>query len=264
MLVLYHAYNSVCSQKVRLALFEKGVDWSGVILNLSQGDQFRPEYIKMNPSAVVPTLKHDGRVVIESSVINEYIDDAFDGPPLKTPDAYGRALTRLWTKQLDEGVHVMVNTLSFAIALRLPVVAMTPSMRESRINGIPDPVRRAKMREMVERGLDSPLVDGALARFDKLFGDMETQLATTSWLAGETYSLADIGLAAYVHRLDRVGLSPMWTRKRPRLTIWYQRLRARPAFDKAFRDFELPEQVTLMTDAGVKAWQVIEKKLNAL
>ena len=263
MIVLHHAYNSVCSQKVRLALFEKGIEWAGEILDLSKGEQFRPAYMRMNPNAVVPTLVHDGRVVIESTVINEYIDDAFDGPALRPADPYGRALMRLWTKQPDEGVHVTVNTLSFAIALRLPVLTMTSEQREARINGIPDPARRDKMREMIERGVDSPLVDAALARFDKLFGDMDAQLAKTAWLAGETYSLADIGLAAYVHRIDRLGLSPMWTERRPRLTGWLAQLRARPAHSKAFAEYELPEHLKLMADGGVEAWPAIEKKLLA-
>ena len=261
MIVLHHAYNSVCSQKVRLALFEKGVEWSGEILDLSRGDQFQPAYLRMNPNAVVPTLVHDGRVVIESTVINEYIADAFDGPALRPADPYGRALMRLWTKQPDEGVHVAVNTLSFAIALRLPVLRMAPEQREARINGIPDPVRRDKMREMVERGVESPLVDAALARFDKLFSDMEAQLAETAWLAGEAYSLADIGLAAYVHRIDRLGLSPMWTAGRPRLTGWLARLRARPAHDRAFAAYELPEHLKLMADGGAEAWPAIAKRL---
>ena len=264
MVVLYHAHNSVCSQKVRLALFEKGIAWSSEILDLSRGDQFQPAYMHMNPGAVVPTLKHDGRVMIESTVINEYLDEAFDGPVLKPADAYGRALMRLWTKQPDEGVHVTVNTLSFALALRVPVLRMTPEQREARINGIPDPVWRDKMRAMVERGVDSPLVDVALARFDKLFGDMEAQLSKTAWLAGDTYSLADIGLAAYVHRMERLALAPMWTRTRPKLTDWFARLRARPAHRKAFADFELPAHLKLMADGGAEAWPAIEKKLDAL
>ena len=263
MIVLHHAYNSVCSQKVRLALFEKGVEWQGEILDLSKGEQFHPAYMRMNSNAVVPTLVHEGRVVIESTVINEYIDDAFDGPSLRPASAHDRALMRLWTKQPDEGVHVSVNTLSFAIALRLPVLKMTAEQREARINRIPDPVRRDKMREMVERGIDSPLVDSALARFEKLFGDMEAQLAQSHWLAGDTYSLADIGTAPYVHRMDRLGLSPMWSRRRPRVTDWLARLRTRSAHHQAFAKYELPEHLKLMADGGAEAWPAIAKKLAA-
>ena len=78
MLTLYHGRTSVCSVKARLALAEKGVDFDSKLLTL-RGDQFDPAYMKLNPNAVVPTLVHDGRVIIESTVIMHYIDEAFAG-----------------------------------------------------------------------------------------------------------------------------------------------------------------------------------------
>ena len=63
MVTLYHGRTSVCSIKARLALAEKGVDWDGKLLTL-RGDQFDPAYMKLNPNAVVPTLVHDGKVII--------------------------------------------------------------------------------------------------------------------------------------------------------------------------------------------------------
>lgn len=264
MLYLYHGDSSVCSQKVRLALAEKGVQWTGELLNLGKGDQFRPDYVKLNPNAVVPTIRHGDHVIIESTVINEYVDDAFDGPPLKPATPYGRAVMRLWTKIPDEGIHVDVNTLSYAIYLRLPVLKLPPDQQAARIDGIPDPVRREKMREMVTRGVDSPLVDGALQRFDRLFAQMEKRLAVSPWLAGDTYSLADAGLTAYVHRLDLLGLTPMWSRARPALTTWFNRIRERPSFKLAIVDFEPQEKVDGMRDAGRQCASKLEAKLAAL
>ena len=68
MVRLYHGRTSVCSVKARLALAEKGIDWEGQLLTL-RGDQFDHVYLKLNPNAVVPTIVHDGTVIIESSVI---------------------------------------------------------------------------------------------------------------------------------------------------------------------------------------------------
>ena len=81
MLELYDNGNSVCAQKVRVALAEKGLEWKRHDLTL-RGDQFDPQYMKLNPNGVVPTLVHDGRVVTESSVILYYLDEAFPTPPL--------------------------------------------------------------------------------------------------------------------------------------------------------------------------------------
>jgi glutathione S-transferase len=88
---LYHNDMSVCAQKVRFALAEKKLAWEGRHLNLRAGDQQKPEYLKLNPKAVVPTLVDSGMVIIESTVINEYLDDAYPEPRLKPADAGGRA-----------------------------------------------------------------------------------------------------------------------------------------------------------------------------
>jgi glutathione S-transferase len=67
-LELYHNINSVCAQKVRIALKEKGQEAKEHLLTL-QGDQNDPAYLKLNPNGVVPTLVHDGNVIVESSLI---------------------------------------------------------------------------------------------------------------------------------------------------------------------------------------------------
>ena len=71
---LYHHGSSVCAGKVRFALGEKNLAWQGHYLDILRGDQFAPEYQKLNPKAVVSTLVHDGNVIVESTIINEYID----------------------------------------------------------------------------------------------------------------------------------------------------------------------------------------------
>ena len=85
-LELYHNALSSCSQKVRLVLAEKGLDFESRDVNLVTGEQHAPDYVKLNPNHVVPTLVHDGRVLIESSLINEYLEDAFPKPALWPAD----------------------------------------------------------------------------------------------------------------------------------------------------------------------------------
>ena len=106
MLELYHFGFSTCSQKVRLVLAEKQLDFVSHEIDILGGGQHDPAYVQLNPNHVVPTLVHDGAVLIESTLINEYLDDAFPEMPLRAGDA-GRAGTRLrlWTKLLDEKVH---------------------------------------------------------------------------------------------------------------------------------------------------------------
>jgi glutathione S-transferase len=89
MFELYHSINSVCAQKVRIALKEKEQEAKDHIMTL-RGDQFDPAYLALNPNGVVPTLVHDGKPIIESSLILYYIDDAFPKPPLMPKHPYQR------------------------------------------------------------------------------------------------------------------------------------------------------------------------------
>ena len=91
MIELYHFAFSTCSQKVRLVLAEKGLEFVSHEVNIIGGqEQHDPEYVKLNPKHVVPTLVHDGRVFVESSLIIKYLDDAFPDPPMRPADALGR------------------------------------------------------------------------------------------------------------------------------------------------------------------------------
>ena len=82
MLILYDFGNSVCCQKVRITLVEKGLAWKARHVDLFKTEQYDPEYLKLNPKGVVPTLVHNGTAIIESTLICEYIDDTFPDPPL--------------------------------------------------------------------------------------------------------------------------------------------------------------------------------------
>ena len=155
---------------------------------------------------MVPTLVDGDIVVPESNVINEYLDERFPDPPLKPAEPFGRARMRLWTKQLDEGVHdAGIAVLSFALAFRhqyRPAAKPGRNMLES----IPDPVKRERRRDVIEKGLDSPHFRIAIARLLKLYGDMDAALSQHAWLAGDRYSIADAAFTPYVVRLDHLDV----------------------------------------------------------
>src|SRR5688500_3928108 len=116
MITLYHHNLSVCSQKVRLLLEEKKLQWEGRFVDLVKGEHLRPEFLKLNPRALVPTIVHDGAVVIESTVIPEYLEDAFPAASFPPSEPALRAQTRVWSKLPDEGLHTACATISFASA----------------------------------------------------------------------------------------------------------------------------------------------------
>jgi ganglioside-induced differentiation-associated protein 1 len=180
-----------------------------------KGDQFAPEYRKLNPKAVVPTLVHDGNVIVESTVVNEYLDETFTDVPLKPKSAVERAEMRVWTKAVDENLHPACGEITFASCHRHIV------RRLRRTN-----FRRSSKKEIVMQGLDASGIGETFRLYDGYLGKMEKALATRPWLAGETFSLADIAVTPYVNRLGMLGMAPMWEGKRPYVTGWFNRIMA--------------------------------------
>jgi len=161
MLELYHSINSVCAQKVRIALAEKELPYKEHLMTLG-GDQFDPAYMKLNPNAVVPTLIHDGQPIIESSVILYYLDEAFPEKSLMPVAPLARAKVRLFNKLIDEYVHNSCTILTFATAFRPGLLKMTPEEREAGFAKAPSKQRSAYKRDVVAHGLDSRFVKDAV------------------------------------------------------------------------------------------------------
>jgi glutathione S-transferase len=260
MIELYHNDMSVCAQKVRFALGEKALKWKSHHLNLRAGDQQQPDYVKLNPNAVVPTLIDDGKTIIESTVINEYIDDAYPELRLRPSDAAARARMRLWTKQLDEGVHVATRIISNVIAFRHQKLALGTEALKALHEKMPDPEKREESWENINRGVKSRYFLDAVRRFDKLLAHMEAALAENIWLAGQEFSLADIGYAPYVLRLQDLQLQLLWD-KRPHIPAWFERVAARRGYREGVEDWPNESYATLMKEKGLEVQSLIKATL---
>ncbi|MBT5456568.1 MAG: glutathione S-transferase family protein, partial [Rhodospirillaceae bacterium] len=132
----------MCCQKVRITLCEKGQDWEAVSVDLFKGEQYDPNYLKMNPKGVVPTLVHDGRAVTESTLICEYIDSVFPDPPLAPSDPLLRSRMQFWSKLVDEGLFEGVAAISFSAMFRERMKNAPEEIRQARFRNIGDPRRR--------------------------------------------------------------------------------------------------------------------------
>ena len=258
-LVLHHASLSSCSQKVRLVLAEKGLEFESVEIDLVAGGQHAPEYVKLNPSHVVPTLVHDGAVLVESTLINEYLDDAFPGMPLRPSDPVSRHAMRLWVKRIDEQVHPAAGILTYAIGARPIALQQSAEVREAAIAAIPDPVRREGRRSVLEHGVKAPEFAGALRRFVELLDDMEQALAKQSWLSGATFGLADAAALPYVLRLEHLAMTPLLAASaRPKVADWLARVAARPAYATAVAEWLPAPAIELFRAHGEAVWGDVE------
>lgn len=231
-LELYHAPQSTCSQKVRIALAEKNLDWVDRRVNLAKNEQLRPEYLKLNPNGVVPTLVHDGNVVIDSSVILEYLDEVFPTPSLTPADPVRRAQMRAWMRFLEEVPTVAIRVPSFHMALAKRFNALDESEFRKTEADV-RPLRKNFYRRMGPQGFSDEDVAASLDELQRTVDRMEAALEKGSWLLGDDYTLADIIVTPSIDRMNDLGLSAMWS-NRPRVAAWYARMQARPAFKKAY------------------------------
>ena len=260
---LYHNDMSVCSQKVRLVLHEKRLKPKEHYLNLRLSESMTPEYLKLNPNGVVPTLIDHGQPIIESTVINEYLEDAYPEPSLRPKDPIRRAEMRLWTKIPDEGLHAACATISSAIAFRHQYLALSKEEFERNLRDMPDAARRERRRQTVELGIDAPFVPGAVNFYDGVVAKMHDALkGGKAWLVGDAYSLADVSMLPYIVRLEHLALAEMWSKNRPTVGKWLERCRARANYS-AIQDYINPKYIPLMAEQGAEALPKVRKILAA-
>ena len=223
-LTLYHSVESTCSQKVRFVLSEKQLQWQEIKLNLRKGDQFKPEYLKLNPKAVVPTLIHEDKVLRESTVIIHYLQDVFNEPSLLPVVAYPRAMMNLLIKSFDEEVHPSVGILSYAIVLRHQMNELnSPEQMEEHFARIVDPMRRQRQQNTHYEGLEAPAAAQAVSTLNKVISLLHELKGENPWLCGDIFSLADASAAPYVMRIRNIGLGVLWDDK-PGVNDWLERV----------------------------------------
>jgi glutathione S-transferase len=229
MLALYHGGTSVASAKVRLALAEKGVAFESRLLDLRRGEQKRGEYLALNPAGVVPTLMHDGRVIVESSIILEYVEETWPSPALMPRVPGRRAEVRLWLRRVDE-LHDACSVLSSSV--KLAAMRGDADAIEKMLARTPDPAKRLRQQRLVEQGFAAPDIASAIAHYAGFLAQADQALEHAAWLSGDALGLADCAALPYVHRLACLGMEALWSQS-PAIVNWFARLRARASFDAA-------------------------------
>lgn len=263
MLILYHHNISVCAQKVRVALDEKGIPFEGREVDLMKEEHLAADFLKINPRGLVPVLVHDGVPIIESTVILEYIEDVFPDHPLRPASPIARAKMRMWAKIPDEGLHIACASITYASAFVHQLRQHhDPRQWIERLKKLPDRARAARQKQILELEFEAPFVKDAVMLHDKVLKEMEIALADGPWLAGDEFSLADIAILPYVTRLDRLGLERMWA-SRPRVAKWFEAMQARPSFASAITAYRSNAYDDELKKRGVDVWPQVQALLAA-
>ena len=194
---LYNAPQSTCSQRVRFVFNAKKLPFEEVKLNLLEGDQLKPEYLKLNPNGVVPTLDHDGAIIINSTVIVEYLDETTPNGSFTPENPVERARMRALMHFIDEMPAAAVRVPTFNLAFlpsfqkmsREDFVAMAKSK----------PLRREFMLTMGQTGFPKHEMDAALARLRRTYERMDAEIERSGgpWLLGKKMTLADVAVSRH-------------------------------------------------------------------
>jgi glutathione S-transferase len=233
MLELYHAGLSQASVKVRTTLKEKGLAYKSHYLRIPEGEHLTPDYLAINPDGQLPALVHDGAVITETSVINEYLDDAFPDPPLRPASPIERARMRRWSQIVDEHLFHAIATIGWAFGIG-------PILRERGLAEFEKSLARITLHSKRQKwlkayhGFPQGDIDEARAKIAYAVERMERTLADHPYLAGPTYSLADINVLSSAERMPRWAPDLMNRKVSPRSWDWLQRMMARPAVKAAY------------------------------
>lgn len=229
---LYNAPQSTCSQRVRFVFNAKKLPFDEVKLNLLEGDQLKPDYLKLNPNGVVPTLDHNGAIVIDSNVITEYLDEVAPENSFTPEDPVERAHMRTLMHFIDEmpaaAVRVPTFNLAFLPSFQKMSCEAFVAMAESK------PLRREFMLTMGQSGFPKEEMDAALARLRRTYERMDAEIERSGgpWLLGKKITLADVAVMPSLIRIHDLG-KPDW-QDLPRVVTWFDNIRSQPAFKPTF------------------------------
>src|SRR6204780_2310430 len=234
MMMLHHAWRSSASRRVRLCLAEKGLDYEGHHVDLERVEDHSPECMATNPPGVPRALLHDAKPLHESGTICEYLDESFPDPPLRPAAPYERAEMRNWIRHID---GLIGNLIIFNWRHHLQKTAQQWSDEElaERLKKIPSKERQEAWLRVARKPYTEEERDAARGKLVTLLLDrMEEALKPSGWLVGKAYSITDIAAVPFVKRIDEeIAPHEVTANKHPRVSEWWAKIQARPAFARA-------------------------------
>ena len=254
---LLHFAGSACSQKTRIFLNVKGIDWVPHPVNLATQQNYTPWFLGINPRGLVPVLVHDGAVHIESNDILAYLDQVFPAPQL-IPDVTRQETLGLLREEDDLHLDLRALTMRFVmpkfLASKKPDSLSTYERTLGTVGGVPDPRKEIELafwRDYARQGISDEAATAAARKFQKAYGALEDRLRGQPYLMGESLSVIDIAWFIYTHRLRDAGYP--FERLHPAIHRWYLALLDREEFS---REVQVPPPLHLIT-RGLHAVQAV-------
>ncbi len=229
MLTLYHWEPNANSGKPMLTLAEKGVEYRSHYLDLLKFDQHQPEYLKVNPDGTIPALVHGDRILTESTPMMEYIDEAFDGPPLRPREPLALWRMRWWMRYFDAYFGPSLSMIGWSVFVGPAVRQRDPQELREAIERIPLEARRIAWRKAVFNEFSAEELTESRRRVAFSIDVLERHLQEHPWIAGTEYSLGDINGFNLAYALPLTQAERCNDTRTPHILDWLRRIYARPA-----------------------------------
>ncbi|XP_030451827.1 glutathione S-transferase F13-like [Syzygium oleosum] len=204
---LYGHPMSSCTLRVMACLYEKGVDFELVPVNMFAGEQKMPDFLAKNPFGKVPVLEDGDLTIFESRAITEYISKKYKSPgteDLLRSDSPEESVTvRVWVEVESHHFQPVMSPIIFQHFV-VPLQGKVP---------------------------DQALIDDHLAKLAGVLDVYEARLAKTKFLAGDFFSLADLHHFPYMYYFMKTPWAAAVT-DRPRVKAWWEEMSGRAAFKK--------------------------------
>ncbi|MCC6948992.1 MAG: glutathione S-transferase family protein [Bradyrhizobiaceae bacterium] len=234
MLELYHYEPYANSMKCMVCLKEKGIDFVSRYVDILKFEQHEPSFVALNPNGQVPILVHDGKVIVESTVINEYLEDVFPQVRLRPTDAYERHRMRVISKWNDEILMPSVSMLGWHSRFHPFAKNIDEKEFQQRMRRVPLYEIREKWETTRKGAFTEAQLNESRRKIRWMIARMEEALSDSKWLAGPEYSLADINTYPQIEGVTRL-YKEFWNEKNAARSIeWLARMNERPAVKAAF------------------------------
>ncbi len=232
-LLLYDYGGSPCARRCRITLLEKGLAWDTQVIDLSRLEQRNPEYLAINPNGFVPTLAHGERVVYESNVITEYLDDVFPDEPLYPHDPWELAQVKMW-QSAEAAMAKDYRTLMYQ-RLMGPIVRLTRTLDQALAaarRSTDDPADLAWEERVWKLAVLTPEEERQYEdRLMKWLDDLDRRLEGREFLVGDRFSQAEVSVYPRVAMYPYIQLH-ITPERHPNAARWMGRLARRPSFSR--------------------------------
>lgn len=233
---LLHFAGSACSQKLRIFLNLKEIDWISHHIDLTKNEQFDSWYLGINPRGLVPTLVHNGNVHIESNDIMQYIESVNTDVVLFPNEHINEIIESL---EYEDSLHIDLRTLTFRFIVPHKLGKKDLKLLDEKENfkgTIQGDLDKNKQKEIdfwqqhYKNGITDNQVIKSANNFIVALDKLEKKLCENKYILNDNLSILDVAWFISINRIIIAGFPVKYNY--PNIKAWFQMLSSDKRFSR--------------------------------